>query len=239
MSNAQFGEKRKTVESINGTIHLLRGAPWSSGDANIFFVNHKTEIILFDAGSDSTAPLTIKALEDFGIPFEKVKAVVLTHCHADHSSGLVEMKKKNPNLQVWVSHREARVLEEADDHIGLWSLIGLKVTPIPVDRQLKENDTFSTGDHKWQVLETPGHSSGSLCFYEAEKKILISGDTVFSRGSVGRVDFPTGNPKELGDSLNRLSTFEVGMLLPGHMAIEKEKGSYWIKKACEFWGKVS
>jgi len=110
MSNHLLKDKHKVVEEISGSIHLLRGAPWTSGDANIFLVKSESEVILFDAGSASTAQLTIQAIEDFGIPFEKVNRVILTHCHADHSSGLVEMKRRNPNLQVWISHREAKVL---------------------------------------------------------------------------------------------------------------------------------
>ncbi len=239
MSSNNATGTRKTVEPIDESVNLIRGATWVAGDSNLFFVNEKTGITLFDTGSAHTANLTISALKDFGIPIENVKTIVLTHAHADHSSGILKMKGQNPAIEVWVSHKEVKVLEEADDRIGLWSLIGLEPKPIRVSRQLQEGDTIVTGSFRWEVLETPGHSLGSLCFYERKRKMLISGDTVFARGSVGRVDFPTGNSEELTHSLNRLCELKVNMLLPGHMALETAKGEYWIKKARDFWKTVS
>ena len=67
------------------------------------------------------------------------------------------------------------------------------------------------------MLLTPGHTHGSCSLWESDKKILISGDTVFPQGSFGRTDLRTGNSNDLISSLNRLSKLEVKILLPGHM----------------------
>lgn len=66
------------------------------------------------------------------------------------------------------------------------------------------------------VLHTPGHTRGSICLYHEEERALISGDTVFPNGSFGRTDFPGGSTEALKRSLDRLVTFEVESLYPGH-----------------------
>ena len=78
-----------------------------------------------------------------------------------------------------------------------------------------------------RVIHTPGHSAGSVCFYSAEDKFLVSGDTLFLE-SVGRTDFPSGSQAELENSIrNKLYALPGDtMVLPGHgfhTAIKHEK----------------
>jgi glyoxylase-like metal-dependent hydrolase (beta-lactamase superfamily II) len=73
-----------------------------------------------------------------------------------------------------------------------------------------------------QVILTPGHSPGSLCFYYPKEKVLISGDTLFQLG-VGRTDLPGGNLEDLARSIERLSRLETDYLLPGHGDMIKGK----------------
>ena len=68
-------------------------------------------------------------------------------------------------------------------------------------------DGFDVGSVKLEIINTPGHSKGSICLYEKANKVLFSGDTVFPQGSFGRVDLPTGNLKELVNSLEKLTSF--------------------------------
>jgi glyoxylase-like metal-dependent hydrolase (beta-lactamase superfamily II) len=75
--------------------------------------------------------------------------------------------------------------------------------------------TLAIGDTVFRVILTPGHSPGSLCFYCEEKKLLISGDTLFYLG-VGRTDLPGGNMEALGRSIGKLASLDIEYLVPGH-----------------------
>ena len=67
-----------------------------------------------------------------------------------------------------------------------------------------------------RVIHTPGHTPGGICLYDPEAKLLFSGDTVFTGGSFGRYDFPGGDRKALGASIERLAALDVEGLYPGH-----------------------
>jgi hydroxyacylglutathione hydrolase len=67
----------------------------------------------------------------------------------------------------------------------------------------------------FEVIQTPGHSPGSICLYWPDKKILFTGDVVFNQG-IGRTDLPGGNGKELKESIKKISRLDAEYLLPGH-----------------------
>lgn len=77
------------------------------------------------------------------------------------------------------------------------------------------------GDWFLKVLHTPGHTSGSLCIYEPRRKILISGDTVFARGTISDIS-SSGSYGEYINSLARLNTMKIDLLLPGHGTISED-----------------
>ncbi|HZJ87690.1 MAG TPA: MBL fold metallo-hydrolase, partial [Sphaerochaeta sp.] len=71
-------------------------------------------------------------------------------------------------------------------------------------------------DSKLQVIATPGHTPGGLCFYHEEGQLLLTGDTLFA-GSVGRTDLGGGDMQELITSCRRLLTYDdATQVLPGH-----------------------
>jgi glyoxylase-like metal-dependent hydrolase (beta-lactamase superfamily II) len=78
------------------------------------------------------------------------------------------------------------------------------------------------GDRTFRVIFTPGHSPGSICLHWEEKKVLISGDTVFYMG-VGRTDLFGGNIEALAKSIERLSKLDIEYLIPGHGEMLKGK----------------
>ena len=78
-----------------------------------------------------------------------------------------------------------------------------------VDIRLKEGDRIAD----FEVLETPGHTAGGISLFDGS--ILISGDTIFSHGGVGRMDIG-GNMEDMKSSLDKLSKLDVEYLLPGH-----------------------
>jgi glyoxylase-like metal-dependent hydrolase (beta-lactamase superfamily II) len=76
-------------------------------------------------------------------------------------------------------------------------------------------NVIDLGNWFLKIFHTPGHTSGSLCIYEPRKKILISGDTVFARGTISDIS-SSGSYGEYINSLARLNTMKINLLLPGH-----------------------
>ncbi|MBW2358957.1 MAG: MBL fold metallo-hydrolase [Deltaproteobacteria bacterium] len=79
---------------------------------------------------------------------------------------------------------------------------------------LREGE-LNVGNVNFQVIQTPGHSPGSVCLYWPDRKVLFTGDVVFNQG-IGRTDLPGGNGQELKESIKMISRLDVEYLLPGH-----------------------
>jgi glyoxylase-like metal-dependent hydrolase (beta-lactamase superfamily II) len=90
------------------------------------------------------------------------------------------------------------------------------------------------GKWKLEVMETPGHSLGSLCLYERNEKILFSGDTIFPDGNIGRTDMYGGDTAELIRSIERLTNLDVNTIYPGHMDITNRDVKRQIQMSLRF-----
>mgnify|MGYP003309055366 FL=1 len=115
-----------------------------------------------------------------------VKAILLTHGHFDHIFGVAEAAG-HYEVPVYMHPADKVILEEANP--ALCSAFRLKTPADPIQSLIpaKEGDTIETGSMKFEVIETPGHTPGGVCYLEREGKILFSGDTLFA-GSIGRTD---------------------------------------------------
>ena len=161
---------------------------------NVFFViNDETkETVLFDPAY--AGERIIKYLEDNGLT---LKAVFLTHGHFDHITAVSSVAEAL-KVPVYAARSEERLLSDGQLNESLGSY-GYSVTVKP-DHYLEDGDETDVAGMKIKMIETPGHTEGSCCYYLEEQKVLISGDTLFA-GSVGRTDLPTGSMKKLLDSI--------------------------------------
>lgn len=137
----------------------------------------------------------------------EIEYIILTHGHFDHTDGLDFYRAAFPDAKLAACKKEAKMLFDRDLSMGKGG--------IKADIWLKDGDILSCGNIEINILETPGHSSGSICIYA--EKTLFSGDTLF-QASVGRTDFPTGSMSELLDSIhNKLFVLpDDTRVLPGH-----------------------
>lgn len=87
----------------------------------------------------------------------------------------------------------------------------------PIGKLLKDGDIIEWGNHRFQVIFTPGHTPGGICFYCEEEKVIFTGDSLF-QGNIGRCDLPGGNLHDLVEALrSRLLTLpEDVTAYPGH-----------------------
>ncbi len=158
-------------------------------------------------------------LKDGGTP----EAILLTHGHHDHIMAVSDLKERTPDLKVYIGEEEKGMLRQP---LGMFPGTPSDFMGEP-DVWVKDGDVLNLIGTSFEVLHTPGHTKGSVCYYNREEGILFSGDTLFC-GSCGRTDFPGGSMREMRASLSRLKE-EIPddvFVLPGHMntsVMEEEK----------------
>ena len=185
-------------------------------DSNVYVF----EDIIVDTGTGQNMDYILKSIKDAGSSVDDLFLIVNTHNHYDHVGG-----NRYLDLEVAMHQNDARALEEGDEDVLLATMFGKTMEKMEVARKLHEGDKI----HDFEVLLTPGHTSGSICLYDGET--LISGDTVFSGGGFGRVDLG-GSMDDMRKSLERLSKLDIQYLLPGH-GPAVEDGSRHVKLASE------
>lgn len=145
----------------------------------------------------------------------EIKYIILTHGHGDHIEGLHKIKSIYPNAKIYIGTEEKEFLSRGE--LNLMSFINGKNFSYN-----GEVYTVSEGDKigEFLVIDTPGHTVGSKCFYCEKERILISGDTIFRR-SYGRYDLITGSREALFNSLRKLCTTlpEDTKIYSGHTGV--------------------
>lgn len=116
-------------------------------------------------------------------------AILLTHAHFDHIFGVPAVMKKY-GIPVYMNPKDRIIIENNTLMSRKFNLpdapTGFETTDI------SEGDTIQSGEAVYEVIETPGHTPGGVCFLDRKHGILLSGDTLFA-GSIGRTDFPYGD----------------------------------------------
>lgn len=165
------------------------------------------EAAIIDPGGDSHL-IGAKVAERQAI----IKMILLTHGHFDHIGALDRIRKEY-GCPVFIHSAEANAL--TNPMINLSALTGSSIVSGEADRLLEDGDRIQLGELTLEVLHTPGHTRGGVCFkYDG---LLFSGDTLFNSG-IGRTDLPGGNMAQLEQSIrNKLFTLPDDILvLPGH-----------------------
>jgi len=203
---------------------IIKGITWLLGlglDCNVFIIESKDEKLMIDSGlgggvaSAFGTNVNSNKILNKVIVEKKIENIFLTHSHIDHVGGVLSLQDKY-DFNIITSEIEAQHLETGDSAY-IEPFLGSKCPPLKVSKKLKEGAILEVGDFSFEVLLTPGHTHGSCSLWESDKKILISGDTVFPQGSFGRTDLSTGSSKDLLASLKRLARLKLRILLPGHM----------------------
>jgi hydroxyacylglutathione hydrolase len=148
------------------------------------------ECAIVDPGADSSSLLRI--IEERRL---RVKFVISTHYHLDHTSSVSEVAERTGAERVASSYCAYRT-GGADIVVG-------------------DGDILVVGISRLTVISTPGHTPGSICL-DVEGHSLLTGDTLFI-GDCGRCDLPGGNIEDMFESLQRLKRLPGGMMIyPGH-----------------------
>lgn len=182
---------------------------------------------IIDPSLGSTGALLQKA-EELGLQIEKI---LLTHSHWDHFADARGLKAKT-GAPLYVHPLDAQnLVEPGSDGIPLFFDIA-SVTP---DHFLNEGDVIEVGHLKMEVIHSPGHSPGGVCFYLPAQNLLLSGDTLF-HGSIGNLNLPTAQPEQMWNSLQKLSKLpSQTRVVPGHGSDTSIGKESWLSRAKEIF----
>lgn len=201
-------------------------------DTNCYIVvdeNTKEAMVIDPGGECNKIEEMLNTLE------AKMKYILLTHCHGDHT-GAVEQLKNDVGGRILIYITEEAGLN--DVNVNMTEYMGFPNTNIQVDSRLNDGDLIHLGQLEFQVIHTPGHTSGGICLYCKEYKMLFSGDTIFRR-TWGRTDLPTGSFPDIIHSItNKLMILpEDTIIYPGHgksTMVKEEEVIYLDLKSSQY-----
>ena len=188
---------------------MLLTIPMGPLEANAYFLFRADggEALVIDP---SDAERTLLTLREHKL---HLTDILLTHRHFDHLAGVAEVKAAT-GARVWIHALDAAGLTSGDVSRADW--MGGVLTPCEPTNLVTDGDMIEAADYTLRVLHTPGHTAGGVCYVCDGEALAFTGDTVFCEG-VGRTDLPTGNMRELMQSLNRvLALPPTYALYPGH-----------------------
>jgi glyoxylase-like metal-dependent hydrolase (beta-lactamase superfamily II) len=195
--------------------------------SNTYIIERFDQALLVDPSQDYD---TIMKYTDG----KMIVGVLLTHAHIDHTMLIDKFK-----CPIYIHEDEAYVL--FDDNINGANMLGIRRNYRRANLNIitiKDKDIITLVDKTIEVIHTPGHTIGSVC-YKIEDD-LITGDTLF-KGSVGRYDFPTGNNRQMKESLRKIFAYckPLTRIYPGHDELSSLKEEMKNNEYYKRWVKIS
>lgn len=144
----------------------------------------------------------------------KPSCIMLTHGHFDHVTGVAGLASHYGDIPVYMNPAEKFTL----DNNGFFCRAFGAPRPEPFDTaDIHDGSLIKVGNMTFQVMETPGHTVGGVCFLEGKEKVLLSGDTLFA-GAIGRTDHPGGDYDKIMKSIfGKLMVLDGDItVIPGH-----------------------
>ena len=183
------------------------------------------EAFLIDAPPESY-PAVSQCIKDNQL---HLSTLLFTHSHWDHTADAAQYKRSFPLLKLGIHPLDSPNLEQpGSDKLPFW----IPIEGVKADFFVHEGDKIGP----FQVIETPGHTPGGVCWYDSKEKILFSGDTLF-RGSIGNLSFPGCDPEMMWQSLHKLATLPKEVkVYPGHGESTTLGQEKWLERAEDIFG---
>ncbi|ULT57712.1 MBL fold metallo-hydrolase [Neobacillus drentensis] len=213
---------------------------------NCYLVEEEDGLTLIDAALGFCAKGILQAAEQIGKPITKI---VLTHAHEDHVGALDAIKLANPEVPVYISSRDYRLMNN-DRSLDLHE----DQTPIkggvPKDLKTRATILLKEGDlvGSLTAIETPGHTPGSMSFLDLRTKALIAGDAFQTRGGIAVAGdikpwfpfpaFGTWSKKTALASAKKLLSYQPKLLAVGHGEMVENPIAVMEKAVEEFQRKI-
>lgn len=187
---------------MNIHVDVLTVGPFAS---NCFILaNDAKQALVIDPGDEADQIIAHIRQRDYD-----VQALLVTHGHIDHVSGLADVHDAFP---VPIAMHPVDIRWAFSEANQMPPYYGTPRRPASIERELAEGQTWTDMGLTYQIMELPGHAPGHVGFYFPEQGLIFSGDVLF-QGSIGRSDLPGSDGPTLMQSLQRLST------LPDHTVV--------------------
>ena len=206
-SDLPVGRKIKTINIINN-MYKVTSLPTKEIDigSNTYIINFSNEYCyIIDPSKD--IDLIIKDILNRKL---KLKAILLTHGHIDHVSGVNELQKQFKNTPVILDEKDIKLLAQKENNLYPF-LNPLEKTPSNIISKFTIND--------FKIINVPGHTQGSVCFYFEYYKILFTGDTDFDIIEKKSTNYNQNSLSELFQ--NRKAPKDI-VIMPGHEHLKPE-----------------
>ena len=201
----------------------------------VFIVDGGEESALLGGGLTYSIPDVLKQLKEFEIEEEKIRKMFILHAHYDHSGIIPYFKKRWPWAEVIASERARQLFsdpeishiladlnEQATAGMGLTEQAeekGYMFTGVEIDRTVKGGDKIPCGDLTLEIIDAPGHSSCSIVIYIPQEKALFTSDSAGVCHNGHMTPTANSNYDDYQDSLEKMATYEVDILLPEHNGV--------------------
>lgn len=180
-----------------------------------YLILDKQKNILIDPGLPQKYGILKENIEETGIEVEDIDIVLNTHEHYDYFGA----DKYFQNTAIIMAYKLASTkIINADKEIINCRCNNKKPEGFHIHVGLENNNTIKLDNWKLRVIYTPGHTSGSVCYYEENKKILFTGDTIYAKGTISDLSY-SGNYGSYINSLNTINSLKVNKILAGHGSI--------------------
>jgi ribonuclease/clavin/mitogillin len=217
---------------ITSHIHSIPATPsfYTGPQApNVFLIHDGGEGVLIDSGfgDEKSIQTRVEFLRER--PDVKVRRIVLTHHHFDHTSGASQLRDETGGrtvlhgeevgfLKDWKAEvpQDIEVPEDQKELAEQIEKFRKQAAEAGPDEKVADGDTISVGDLTVEVVHTPGHTLGSMCLYLREERALFTGDTALGLGTVAISPPPHGDMALYLESLERLKGYDCAVMLPGH-----------------------
>jgi glyoxylase-like metal-dependent hydrolase (beta-lactamase superfamily II) len=209
-------------------------------DCHVYLVDGGDELALIDAGSGLATATILANVAGLGHDPARIRHLVLTHAHGDHAGGAAGLREAL-GARVYLAGAERAALEAGDEAaLGLdvarrngYYPADYRLPRCEVDHALEDGGRVRCGSAELVVVETPGHSRGSVCLVleGAAGRVLFAGDTVFAGGKMSLIVVPGADLLALAASVARLTAVRPDALLPGHGALPLHRGYDHVERA--------
>jgi glyoxylase-like metal-dependent hydrolase (beta-lactamase superfamily II) len=178
-------------------------------NCSIFGDEASGEAVVIDPGDEIGRITAI--LEKYHL---RVKAIIVTHAHIDHIGGAQKLKALT-GAPVYMNFNDQELYDHIDEQAQWLGMAAPAKTDIDVNA--REGGSVKLGPAEFHVLETPGHTQGSISLWIPAENKLVAGDTLFL-DSIGRTDLPGGNSRQILHSIHDklLPLEDAVVVIPGH-----------------------